>query len=160
MLTLIQFLQVQVLICNFKSYHHNLNFVSNIKGACDDGIMVSVMLETLRKLTQTKREYERNIIFLFNGAEESPLQAAHGFITQHKWAKTCKIIINLEASGHGGRAIMFQSGPKGSSYLLSHYLSVPYPYAQAAGEEIFQSNVIPSDTDFRLFRDFGGLSGW
>lgn len=27
------------------------------------------------------------------------------------------------------------------------------------GEELFQANVIPSDTDFRIFRDYGGIPG-
>lgn len=116
------------------------------------------MLESIRKLRQWTGDLKYNIIFLFNGAEESPLQAAHGFITQHKWAEEIKIVINLEAAGSGGKEILFQSGPA-HSWLLNYYSMVPYPYGQVAGEEIFQSNLIPSDTDFRLFRDYGGAVG-
>lgn len=120
--------------------------------------MCTVMLEVIRKISQWNGELRYNLIFLFNGAEESPLQAAHGFITQHKWANEVKVVINLEAAGSGGKEILFQSGP-GHSWLLNYYSRIPHPYGQVAGEEIFQSNLIPSDTDFRLFRDYGGVVG-
>ncbi|CAH1155482.1 unnamed protein product [Phaedon cochleariae] len=127
-------------------------------GGSDDGINVAAMLEILRKLSVSPERPLHNIVFLFNGAEETPLQASHGFITQHAWANECKVVVNLEACGHGGKIILFQTGPE-NPWLLKYYGRVPHPYGQAAGEEIFQSGLIPSDTDFRIFRDFGGLVG-
>jgi MFS family permease len=127
-------------------------------GGSDDGINCATMLEVLRKLSREPKRPLNNLIFLFNGAEETGLQASHGFITKHKWAKDCKVLLNLEATGAGGKIILFQSGPA-APWLLTYYSKVPHPYGQAAGEEIFQSNIIPSDTDFRIFRDNGGLVG-
>ena len=127
-------------------------------GGSDDGINVVVMLEILRKISREPQRPLNNLVFLFNGAEETGLQAAHGFITQHKWARECKVVLNLEAAGVGGKIILFQSGPS-APWLMKYYAEVPHPYGQAAGEEIFQSNLIPSDTDFRIFRDYGGLVG-
>lgn len=44
--------------------------------------------------------------------------------------------------------------------FIQHYADVvPHPYGQAIGEELFQSGLIPSDTDFRIFRDFGQIPG-
>ncbi|KAL5289338.1 hypothetical protein ACFFRR_009467 [Megaselia abdita] len=80
-------------------------------GAGDDGAMVVVMLEILRKLSISKSPLSYPVVFLLNGAEENPLQASHGFITQHKWAKNCKALINLDAAGNMGREVLFQSGP-------------------------------------------------
>lgn len=61
-----------------------------ISGAGDDGAMCAIMLETLRVLSQSDKPLKHPVVFLFNGAEENPLQASHAFITQHKWAKNVK----------------------------------------------------------------------
>jgi len=58
--------------------------------ASDDGAMVAVMLEVMCLICKGQGPLKHPTVFLFNGAEENPLQASHGFITQHKWAKNCK----------------------------------------------------------------------
>lgn len=137
--------------CHFDS-------VAGSPGAGDDGANCAIMLELLSILSSKDTRNRHTIIFVFNGAEETSLRASHGFITQHKWAADIRAFINLEAAGSGGKETLFQTGP-GQTWLLNHYKAVNSPFAQAAGEEIFQSGLIPSDTDFRIFRDFGNLAG-
>lgn len=128
-------------------------------GVSDNGVNCAVLVEVLRILAKNPG-LKRPILFLFNGGEEIGLQASHGFVTQHPWAQNAKYIINLDSCGAGGREILFQTTTT-NSYLVDLYArSVPHPYGQAIGEELFQSGVIPSDTDFRIFRDFGNMSGF
>ena len=84
-------------------------------------------------------EFSRNLILLFNGAEESVLPASHAFVTQHKSVKEIKAFINLEAAGAGGREMLFQAGPKKRMKLIEAYLeNAPKPCAHIAAQELFQ----------------------
>ncbi|XP_017864629.1 PREDICTED: endoplasmic reticulum metallopeptidase 1-like [Drosophila arizonae] len=127
--------------------------------AGDAGFMIVTMLEVLRVISTTRETFQHPIVFLFNGAEEGMMEASHGFITQHKWAPKCKAVINLEGVGGGGREVLFQSGPN-HSWLLNYYKKyVKYPFATVVAEEVFQSGVIPSDSDFTQFRKYGNVPG-
>jgi hypothetical protein len=141
-----------MLNCHFDS-------VAGSPGASDDAASCCVMLEILRVLSRESNKPKHTILFLFNGAEETPLQASHGFITQHPWAGNVRAFLNLESVGSGGKEILFQSGPKHPWLIKLYAKSIPHPNGQAAAEEIFHSGVIPSDTDFRIFRDFGHVPG-
>ena len=51
------------------------------------------------------------------------------------------------------------AGPE-HPWLASIYgKHAPHPFGSVVGEEIFQSGIIPGDTDFRIYRDYGGLPG-
>lgn len=77
---------------NDKALLLNCHFdtVPGSSGASDDAASCVVMLEILRVLSRNDRRLRHSVIFLFNGAEETGLQASHGFITKHKWASQIK----------------------------------------------------------------------
>ena len=51
------------------------------------------------------------------------------------------------------------SGPEHPWLIKAYIESAPYPYADVTGQEIFQTGLIPSDTDYRIFRDYGHIPG-
>eukprot|EP00808_Paulinella_micropora_P027603 g28365.t1 len=126
--------------------------------AADDCANIAVLLELLQTLIFDGLP-QRALVFLFNGAEETNWQAAHGFVTTHPWAASLRAVINLEASGTGGRELVIQLGP-GNPWIVDLYVAhVPYPRLTSAAQAIFQSGQIPGETDFQVFRDYGGLIG-
>ncbi|KAF0690100.1 Aste57867_18494 [Aphanomyces stellatus] len=125
--------------------------------ASDDGVNIAIMLELVQNTIAADLPLHNGLIFNFNGAEETMLQAAHGFITQHPWKDQVAAFINLEGVGAGGRELLFQTG---SDILAMAYAQgAPYPHASTIAQEVFESGVIPGITDFEAYSEHGDVAG-
>jgi Peptidase family M28 len=127
-------------------------------GANDNVVGVAVALESLRciaSLSQAANRLSRSIVFLFNGAEEPLLAGAHGFVTSHRWAKGVAAHINLESIGAGDSYHLFQMGPRNAWLAHAYAKAVRSPSGTAGSSDIFELGLIPAETDFRIFKEFG-----
>ncbi|XP_015914135.1 endoplasmic reticulum metallopeptidase 1 isoform X2 [Parasteatoda tepidariorum] len=149
------------IIVMFQQIAHNFCkriFIISL-GSSDNVVSCAVMLEVLLSLSQHDQALPNEVIFLFNGAEENILQAAHGFITEHPWAKSVVGFVNMEACGAGGKQMLFQADRERTWLLMAYANNTPYPQGSVVAQDIFQNGLIPSDTDYRIFEHFGEIPG-
>uniref|UniRef100_A0A182WIW1 FXNA-like protease n=1 Tax=Anopheles minimus TaxID=112268 RepID=A0A182WIW1_9DIPT len=144
---------------NYLMLSSHFDSVPQSPGAGDDGTMSVIMLEVLRKLSQSPHAYDHGLVFVFNGCEENTLQGSHAFVAHHPWFRKVRTFINMDVAANGGRDIMFQAGPK-YSFLMEYYRDyVPHPYCTAVAEELFQADLVPSETDYYVYSNYGNIPG-
>jgi len=119
---------------------------------------IAMMLEMLRNLLH-REPLPVDTIWNFNGGEETFMQAAHGFITSHPWARHVCAVVNLESLGGGGRELLFQSGPLHGWIVEAYASAAVRPHGSSIVQAVFQSGVVPGETDYKIYRDFGGVPG-
>lgn len=126
-------------------------------GAGDNAVSTAAAVEMARALAAGPRP-RHTVVFNFNDGEEAGLLGSSAVLGD-PWLREVRTFVNLESAGPRGKAVLFQAGP-GNAWLTEAYArSAPLPYGTVLGQDIFQSGVIPSDTDFRVYRDQGGLRG-
>lgn len=127
-------------------------------GAGDDAASVGAAVEVLRTLASGPM-LPRTVILNLNDGEEMGLLGTAAFV-RHPWVRQVRAFINLDNAGTGGRSILFQTGPGEPWMVRAFARAAPRPYGTAIAQDVFQSGVIPSDTDFRIYRDEGGIRGY
>jgi hypothetical protein len=128
-------------------------------GGNDDGAGVATVLETARILARGERP-RNDIVFVLTDAEEACLCGAEAFVSQHRLAADGGVVINLEARGSTGPAIMFETSTGNANLVGVYGSAVPYPVGTSFAVEVYR--ILPNDTDFTPFLDapqrFGGLN--
>jgi hypothetical protein len=123
--------------------------VPNGYGASDDGAGVAALLETVRAL-KSGPVLKNDVIFLFTDGEEPGLLGAYAFVTEHEWAKDVGLVLNFEARGNHGPAIMFETSNQNGWLIREFARSAPYPVAHSLAYEIYR--LLPNDTDLTVFK--------
>ncbi|MFC7530564.1 M28 family peptidase [Actinoplanes sp. GCM10030250] len=120
-------------------------------GGNDDAAGTSTILETARAL-KAGGPLRNDVVLVLTDAEEACLCGAKAFTDQHPLARDGGVVLNLEARGSSGPAIMFETS-EGNGRLVEAYGHVPYPVGTSLAVEIYR--LMPNDTDFTPFLDAG-----
>jgi hypothetical protein len=126
------------------------------EGASDNTIHVASLLELLSAVAAGAPPASP-LIFLLQSGEEDGMLGAHAFATSHPWAADVAGFVNLEAMGGGGRAALFQA-TRGASWMLSALAGLRGGAGlatSALAADAFAAGMVNSDTDLRIFRDYG-----
>ncbi|WP_238006063.1 M28 family peptidase [Dactylosporangium sp. AC04546] len=116
-------------------------------GANDDGAGTSTLLEVARALTTGERP-RNDVVFLFTDAEEACLCGAEAFVSRHPLGQKPSVVLNFEARGSSGPAVMFQTSV-GNADLIDVYARTPHPVGTSLAVEVYR--LLSNDTDFTPF---------
>jgi hypothetical protein len=126
-------------------------------GAGDDGVGVATVLETARQLAAGET-LSRDVIFLITDAEELGLLGAQAFAEAHPWMADVGVVLNFEARGMSGPALMFETGPRSGELVRAFGRVGRRPVTSSLLPEAYRR--LPNDTDFTIFarRGLPGLN--
>jgi len=117
-------------------------------GAGDDGFGVATLLEVASILHASPPP--RPVTLLFNEGEEFGLNGSSAFVRSDPIAKQVNSLINIDARGVSGPALMFEtSQPNGAAVLLFGRAS-HRPYANSLSTDF--AKLIPNTTDVVEFK--------
>lgn len=118
-------------------------------GAADDGIGVASMIEIASLLRG--QQLRRPVTFLFNEGEETGLNGARAFLDADPVAPHVDTLINLEARGTEGPAIMFETSRPNASAIAAFAAGSERPFANSLSTDFYR--LIPNSTDVAVFEE-------
>jgi hypothetical protein len=125
-------------------------------GAADDSAGVASILETVRAV-RARGPAERTLVVLFTDAEELSLDGARIFFGGHPLRDRIGAVVNLEARGGGGRAMMFETAPGNAEtirlFARAASRATGGPASSSLGVFVYER--MPNGTDFTITRARG-----
>ena len=130
--------------------------VAKSPGAADDSTGVAAILEAVRAI-QARGPAQRDLVVLLTDGEELWLDGAQTFFNDHPWRDRIGVVVNLEARGGGGRAMMFETGPgnRQTIDLFAKAVSKADGGATSNSLAVLVYELMPNGTDFTVSRRKG-----
>ena len=91
--------------------------------------------------------------------DEPPASSSPVELVPNTWAPTVRGLVNLEAIGSAGRALLTRTTPGAGWMTAAYKRSVRHPRGNVIADDIFRAKIFPGDTDLRALRDFGSVEG-
>lgn len=134
--------------------HHDT--VAGSPGAADDATGVAAVLETVRAL-RARGPRTRDVVVLFTDAEELNLDGARAFFGGDPLRDRIGAVVNLEARGGGGRAMMFETGAGNAETVRLFARAARRADGGATTNSLaaFVYQLMPNGSDFTVPRDRG-----
>ncbi|HEX8471308.1 MAG TPA: M20/M25/M40 family metallo-hydrolase [Brevundimonas sp.] len=122
-------------------------------GAADDSAGVAAILEAVRAI-KARGPAERSLVVLFTDGEELSLDGARNFFSDHPLRDHIGAVVNLEARGGGGRAMMFETGPRNRQTidLFTNAVAKADGGATSNSLAVLIYELMPNGTDFTIPR--------
>ena len=133
--------------------------VADSPGAADDSTGIAATLEAVRAI-EARGPVRRSLVLLFTDAEELNLDGARAFFSEHPLRDRIGAVVNLEARGGGGRAMMFETGPGNADTiaLFTRAMARADGGSTSTSLAVFVYERMPNGTDFTIARQ-RGLAG-
>lgn len=125
-------------------------------GAADDTTGVAAILETVRAI-RARGPADRTLVVLLTDAEEIGLDGARVFWGGHPLRDRIGAVVNLEARGGGGRAMMFETGRGNAETITLFGRSAVRAEGGITSNSlaVFVYELMPNGTDFTIPKDRG-----
>ena len=121
-------------------------------GAADDGYGVGVILETMSHLLDVRKEWKQGVKVLFTDAEEVGMMGMTAMWEGNREVfDNVGLVINIEARGCFGPALMFEACPGNEKVLGLYADAARYPYTYSLTTVVYQ--FMPNFTDFTIIKD-------
>jgi hypothetical protein len=125
-------------------------------GAADDTAGVAAILETVRAI-RARGPADRTLVVLLTDGEELNLDGARVFWGGHLLRDRIGAVVNLEARGGGGRAMMFETG-RGNAETIALFARAGVRATGGVSSNslaVFVYELMPNGSDFTIPRERG-----